>query len=117
MPYFLFRYFYEIYATIVRYDSLTEFQIVRNHSMDIFLIRKIAFTWAEYAEKEYRMSCIYEEGAFEDLVHFKKSGVKGLLFLNNKKIEITVKLGLLLSPFSINIQNQIILKIDSLLLI
>ena len=78
-------------------------------------MRKIAFIWAEYAEKEFQMRCIYEEGSKNDLVSFVKPGVKGNLKITHNVLELRVRLGLLLSPFSKNIENKIISNLDMLL--
>ena len=79
-------------------------------------MRKIAFTWTEYAELEYKMTCIYEEGEVEDLVHFSKPGANGILLISHDILKINVRLGVLLSPFKKTIEQQIVRKIDFLLL-
>lgn len=95
---------------------MTVFNIFRNHSIKFLEMRKIAFTWAEYAEEEYKMNCIYEEGDMEDLVRFSKPGANGILLISHHILRINVRLGALLSPFKKNIEQQIVKKIDFLLL-
>ena len=95
---------------------MTVFNIFRNHSIEFLEMRKIAFTWAEYAELEYKMTCIYEEGEVEDLVHFSKPGANGILLISHDILKINVRLGVLLSPFKKTIEQQIVRKIDFLLL-
>ena len=79
-------------------------------------MRKIAFSWAEFAENEYRVSCIYEEGDLEDVVHFSKPGAHGRLSITHNRLLVNVHLGVLLSPFKKNIKNQISKNFDILIL-
>jgi len=75
-------------------------------------MRKIAFSWAEFAENEYLVSCIYEEGDLEDLIHFTKPGAQGRLSITHDRLIVKVRLGILLSPLKRKIENQISQNLD-----
>jgi putative polyhydroxyalkanoate system protein len=94
---------------------VADIHIFRNHSLGLDEIRAIAFTWAEHAENEFGMSCIYEEGDTESVVFFTKSGIDGRLFVNIDKIEIHAKLSAFLSVFKARIESEILEKLDLLL--
>jgi putative polyhydroxyalkanoate system protein len=94
---------------------VADIHILRAHSLGLDEIRVIAFTWAELAEKEFGMSCIYEEGDVESVVFFSKPGIDGNLSVTIDKIEIQAKLGAFLSVFKARIESEILEKLDLLL--
>lgn len=94
---------------------MADLDILRIHSLGLIEMRKIAFAWAEYAEQEFGMSCIYEEGELQDEVFFTKPGVKGYLLVTHGNLEIKVHLGILLKTFKATVENQIVKNLDLLL--
>jgi putative polyhydroxyalkanoate system protein len=89
--------------------------ILRNHSLGLPAARKIAFKWAEQVESEFSMECTYEEGAHQDEVSFKRSGVSGTLHVTKDKFELDAKLGFLLGAFKDRIEGEIVKNLDVLL--
>lgn len=94
---------------------MTQLHIHRNHSLGLAAARKIALTWAEEVEAEFDMACTYEEGAREDWVHFKRSGVTGKLHVTADHFDLDAKLGFLLGAFKGRIEAEIVKNLDDLL--
>ena len=78
-------------------------------------MRAIAFDWAEIAEAQQQMSCIYEEGELEDVLFFTKQGVNGRLSIDQNFLEVEVELGILMTPFRKIIEAEISKNLDKLL--
>jgi putative polyhydroxyalkanoate system protein len=78
-------------------------------------MRAIAFDWAEIAEAQQQMSCIYEEGELEDVLFFTKQGVNGRLSIDQNSLEVEVELGILMTPFRKIIEAEISKNLDKLL--
>ena len=49
---------------------MSEIHITRHHALGLPEARKLAFRWAESAEKEFDMACSYEEGRSSDRLTF-----------------------------------------------
>ena len=96
-------------------DDLSKFNIVRKHNLGLIRMRAIAFGWAEIAEAEQQMSCIYEEGEFRDVLLFTKPSVKGRLSIDQNLLEVQVELGILMTPFKNLIELEISKNLDKLL--
>ena len=94
---------------------MPELHILRQHSLGLPKARKIAFEWAEKAEKDLSMECTYQEGKTSDDVEFSRSGVKGTLKVTAEKFELNVTLGFLLGAFKGRIESEIVKNLDSLL--
>lgn len=94
---------------------MANLHILRNHSLGLPAARKIAFKWAEQVESEFSMECTYEEGASQDEVSFKRSGVSGTLHVTKDKFELDAKLGFLLGAFKDRIEGEIVKNLDMLL--
>ena len=77
--------------------------------------RKLAFRWAEVAEKKLEMECTYEEGKHSDTVSFKRPGASGTLKVTKDHFELDAKLGLLLGVFKNKIEAEIVKNLDQLL--
>lgn len=94
---------------------MADLHIVREHTLGLHEARKIAFKWAEHAEQEFGMSCVYEEGALHDEVSFTRSGVHGKLAVTKDKFELEAKLGFLVGAFKGVIEGEIVKNLDDLL--
>lgn len=94
---------------------MANLHILRNHTLGLPAARKIAFKWAEQVESEFSMECSYEEGAEQDEVSFKRSGVNGTLHVTKDKFELDAKLGFLLGAFKDRIEGEIVKNLDALL--
>ena len=75
---------------------MADLYIVRDHTLGLAKARKIAFKWAEQAENDFDMQCIYSEGKLEDEVDFVRSGVKGRLLVTKDRFELQAHLGFLI---------------------
>jgi putative polyhydroxyalkanoate system protein len=94
---------------------MPDLKISRSHDLGLAQARKIAYQWAEDAEKRLDMTCTYAEGQTEDEVSFKRSGVDGTLLVTAKSFEMNAKLGFLLGAFKGKIEAEIERNLDDLL--
>jgi putative polyhydroxyalkanoate system protein len=92
-----------------------DIHITREHSMGFATARKLAFQWAEAAEKKLDMECTYEEGKTSDLVTFTRPGVNGELKVTKDAFVLDARLGLLLGVFRERIEGEIVKNLDALL--
>ena len=94
---------------------MADLHILRKHKLGLPAARKIAFAWAEQAERDFAMDCSYEEGKTGDEVGFSRSGVKGSLVVTADKFELNATLGFLLGTFKGRIEGEIVKNLDALL--
>ena len=94
---------------------MADLHILRQHTLGLPEARKMAFQWAQAAEKEFGMRCTYEEGQAGDQVGFTRSGVAGTLAVTHDTFELNAKLGFLLSAFKAKIESEIVKNLDTLL--
>lgn len=94
---------------------MAEIHIERAHALGLGQARKIAFQWAEQAERDFGMECAYEEGKASDLVSFSRSGVSGTLAVTKTSFDIQVTLGFLAGAFKSTIEAEIVKNLDGLL--
>jgi putative polyhydroxyalkanoate system protein len=94
---------------------VAEIHIVREHGLGLEQARKLAFRWAEVAEKKLQMDCTYEEGKTSDVVSFKRPGANGELKVTSDRFELDARLGLLLGVFKSKIEGEIVKNLDQLL--
>ena len=94
---------------------MADIHIVREHALGLEDARKLAFRWAEVAEKKLAMECTYEEGRTSDLVSFQRPGAAGELKVTGKRFELQARLGFLLGVFRHKIESEIVKNLDELL--
>lgn len=94
---------------------MPDIHIQRDHGLGLAQARKLAFKWAETAERKLDMECTYEEGKTEDLVSFTRSGVNGELKVTKDSFELDARLGFLLGAFKDRIESEIVKNLDELL--
>ncbi len=94
---------------------MADIHIHREHSLGLAQARKVAYRWAEQAEKGLQMDCTYEEGDSRDEVCFSRAGVSGTLEVTPDKFELNAKLGFLLGAFKGRIESEIVKNLDALL--
>ena len=94
---------------------MPDIHIQRDHGLGLAQARKLAFKWAETAERKLDMECTYEEGKTEDLVSFTRSGVNGELKVTKDSFELDARLGFLLGAFKDRIEDEIVKNLDTLL--
>jgi len=94
---------------------LTDIHIKRDHALGLVAARKLAFRWAEVAERKLDMECVYAEGRTSDVVSFTRSGVRGELKVTKDHFELNARLGLLLGVFRSRIETEIVENLDTLL--
>ena len=94
---------------------MADIHIEREHALGLPEARKIAFKWAEQAEKEFDMACTYEEGTTSDRLSFSRSGVRGTLNVTANEFEISAQLGFLVGIFKEKIEAEIIGNLDALM--
>ena len=95
---------------------MADIHIERQHGMNLAEARKSAWKWAEQAEEKFDMTCTYEEGQTSDEVHFKRSGVTGILNVTSNSFVLQAKLGFLLGAFKDKIEAEIIKNLEALIL-
>jgi len=94
---------------------MADLHIFREHHLGLAKARKIAFKWAEQAEHEFGMECIYAEGDDSDEVAFSRAGVQGKLEVSASQFELSAELGFLLGVFKHKIEAEIVKNLDALL--
>jgi putative polyhydroxyalkanoate system protein len=94
---------------------MADLRIHREHDLGLEKARKIAWKWAEEAEKKFDMECTVIEGDFSDTVEFTRTGVSGRLIVAADHFDLDAKLGFLLGAFSKTIENEIQKTLDDLL--
>jgi putative polyhydroxyalkanoate system protein len=94
---------------------VADIHIVREHGLGLEKARKLAFRWAEEAEKKLEMDCTYEEGKTHDEVKFHRAGASGHLKVSKDRFELSAKLGLLLGVFKHKIETEIVRNLDEML--
>ena len=94
---------------------MAEIRIVREHGLGLQKARKLAWRWAEVAEKKLEMQCTYEEGGTHDTVRFERPGAHGELEVTKDRFRLHAKLGFLLGVFKGKIESEIVKNLDELL--
>ncbi len=94
---------------------MADIHILRNHNLGLAEARKVAYRWAEQAEKGLQMECTYEEGDARDEVCFSRAGASGTLEVTHNKFELNAKLGFLLGAFKGRIESEIVKNLDELM--
>ncbi len=94
---------------------MPDLRIHREHELGLEKARKIAWKWAEEAEKKFDMECTVIEGEYSDTVEFTRSGVNGRLVVAADHFDLEAKLGFLLGAFSKTIEGEIQKTLDDLL--
>lgn len=94
---------------------MADLYILREHTLGLPAARKLAFQWAEHVEKEFGMSCTYEEGKSTDEVCFTRTGVDGTLKVTRDRFELKARLGFLVGAFKGRIESEIVKMLDDML--
>ncbi|HEX3140268.1 MAG TPA: polyhydroxyalkanoic acid system family protein [Rhizobacter sp.] len=94
---------------------MPDINIRREHDLGLAKARKLAWKWAEDAEKKFDMECTVVEGPTGDTVEFTRSGVNGRLVVEADHFELNAKLGFLLGAFAKTIESEIEKNLDALL--
>jgi putative polyhydroxyalkanoate system protein len=92
-----------------------DIRIHREHQLGLAKARKVAWQWAEHAEKKFDMECSVLQGETSDTVEFVRSGVKGRLIVAADHFDLDAKLGFLLGAFAKTIEGEIQKNLDELL--
>ena len=94
---------------------MPDIHIRRDHTLGLAQARTVAWSWAEKVEQKFDLECTVIEGADEDTVEFKRSGVHGTLIVAADHFQLDAKLGFLLGAFSKTIEAEITKNLDALL--
>ena len=94
---------------------MPDIHIHRDHQLGLAKARKVAWQWAEHAEKKFDMECTVIEGETSDTVEFRRAGVNGQLIVAPDHFDLNAKLGLLLGAFARTIEAEIEKNLDGLL--
>ncbi len=94
---------------------MADIRIQRAHKLGLPKARKIAWQWAEDAEKRFEMACTVIEGKNSDTVEFTRPGVNGRLLVAADHFDLEARLGFLLGAFSKRIEAEIEQNLDALL--
>ena len=94
---------------------MADIRIQREHRLGLPKARKIAWQWAEDAEKRFEMACTVIEGKNGDTVEFTRPGVDGRLLVGADRFDLEARLGFLLGAFSKRIEAEIEQNLDALL--
>ncbi|MCW5633743.1 MAG: polyhydroxyalkanoic acid system family protein [Rubrivivax sp.] len=94
---------------------MADLRIHREHELGLARARKVAWKWAEEAEKKFDMECTVIEGEYSDTVEFTRTGVSGRLIVAADHFDLEAKLGFLLGAFAKTIEGEIQKTLDTLL--
>lgn len=94
---------------------MADIRIHRPHRLGLPKARKVAWQWAEDAEKRFDMACTVIEGETGDTVEFTRTGVNGRLLVAADHFDLEASLGFLLGAFSKRIEAEIEQNLDALL--
>lgn len=94
---------------------MPDIRIHREHQLGLARARKVAWAWAEQAEKKFDMECSVLQGETSDTVEFTRSGVHGRLIVAADHFDLDAKLGFLLGAFAKTIEGEIMKNLDDLL--
>jgi putative polyhydroxyalkanoate system protein len=94
---------------------VADIHITRKHALGMAGARKLAFRWAEEAEEQLGLECVYEEGAATDHLKFTRAGVKGGIKVTKDHFVLDAHLGVLLGAFKDTIESKIVKNLDELL--
>jgi len=94
---------------------VADIRIQRAHKLGLPKARKVAWQWAEDAEKRFEMACTVIEGKDSDTVEFTRPGVDGRLLVAADRFDLEARLGFLLGAFSKRIEAEIEQNLDALL--
>ena len=94
---------------------MPDIHIHREHELGLSGAREVATGWADKAERKLDMSCRYEEGDTEDVLHFSRAGAQGTLRVNAERFELQATLGFLLGSFKDQIEQEIARQLDELI--
>lgn len=83
---------------------MAEFSLSKNHSMQRAELRDTARALAERLEAQHGMQAKWQG---EDVVAIKGSGLEGRLSIDDRHIQIDIKLGLLASAFQGKLRAEI----------
>ena len=94
---------------------MADIRIQRAHRLGLPKARKVAWQWAEDAEKRFQMACTVIEGEDGDTVEFTRPGVDGRLVVRADRFDLEARLGFLLGAFRQRIESEIEQNLDALL--
>lgn len=94
---------------------MPDIKIHREHELGLEKARRVAWQWAEEAERKFDMECTVVEGDFSDTVEFTRSGVSGRLIVAADHFDLEARLGFLLGAFAKTIEGEITKNLDALL--
>ncbi len=94
---------------------MPDLNIEREHTLGLDGARLVAERWREQAEQDWGMACEFEPGETEDRMRFSRSGVSGLLTVNEHRFDLQLKLGFLLGAYAEKIEQKIRQNLDELL--
>lgn len=94
---------------------MSKIHIRRDHNLGLARARKVAWKWAEYAEKKFDVDCTVIEGDTSDTVEFKRAGVAGKMIVTGEHFEVEAKLGILMAAFAHSIETEALKQLDDAL--
>lgn len=89
--------------------------IKREHQLGLAQARQIAREWQAEGEQEYDLTCDCTITEKEDIINFKRSGVRGTLRVTATEFIMDAKLGFLFSAFKERIETEINANLDELI--
>lgn len=94
---------------------MTDIRIERAHTLGLSQARKVSVQWAARAKDKYNLTCTYQQGQSSDQLSFSRPGVSGTLTVRADRLELSARLGLLLSVFHDKIEGEVARKLDQLI--
>jgi len=94
---------------------MADLHMTRDHHLDLAQARELAHAWAERAEREFGVKCVYTQTEAGDQVRFERAEFSGTLRVTGRQFELKARLGLLLSAFKDKIEAGIVRNLERLL--
>ena len=82
---------------------MADIRIVHQHALTPKKAREAAQKVVDKIADEYDLECEWEG----DVLYFERSGVEGSMTLEEKQVQMVIKLGFLMSAFSSTIESKI----------
>lgn len=95
--------------------AVSQILIERAHALGLPAARQHAQKWAEQASAKFGVTCRYEAGDSQDLLHFNGNGIDGQLRVTPSALHLQAELGFLAAMFQDKIESKLNAQFDALL--
>ncbi len=94
---------------------MSDIKFQQAHDFGMDKARELAIEWMDEAKSKLGLSCTHQQGTDQDIVHFERPGVKGVMTVSGQNFDLEVKLGMMMSAFKPVIEAEIKKNLSKLL--